>query len=326
MSTNAPAAAQTDDGGEGGGGDNTDNNNNNSVQQQLDPSVLADIYNSRRAHYNRAISALRIRYSAEYHELQEAERSRNEYEAAKLRRETLERRRLKAIRSAENARRQLEKGEARRREWEAELAETQRERDARKELYNRARQKIVDQLEAECHLWLTTPDEVEKALGNPTASQVLWTRPGGMVGAPSGPNTGFGDHGDYWRYECHTWDARPTYKDPKEVMLEELEYMAYLQTNNNAEYWTKERVGENERREQRARLRAIIREEGRRSLLNKQREMMRDVYGGDIRGGGGSRGRMRRGEEGDCLQVQCPRRSWIIWQITKRRNARASRY
>ena len=272
MSSNAPQPTAGDDGPEESSPD-------------LNPSVLANIYNQQRAHYNRAVSALRKRYFAELEEQRERERVRKAKEEARLKREALERRRLKAMQSAENARRQVQKRERRRTEWERELGATQRERDAKAELYRKARQKVVDELEAECHLWLTTPEEVEKAIGNPTAAQVLWARPGGMIGAPSGEHTGFGDYGDFWRYECHTWDARPTYKTPKEVMLGELEYVAYLQANNDPNYWTKERVEEEERKEQRARLRAIIREEGRRSLLNKQREMMRDIYGNNDAGG-----------------------------------------
>ena len=275
------APQQSDDSSE-------ENNNNNSqhVQEEdeLNPSVLSNIYNQQRAQYNRAVSALRKQYFTELEHQRQREARRKAIEDAKLKRAALERKRLKAIRSATNAQRQIDKANARRIEWEAELAQTQRERDAKKALYKKARQKIVDQLEAEAHLWLTTPEEVERALGNPTASQILWTRAGGMIGAPSGPNTGFGDYGDFWRYECHTWDARPTYKSPKEVMLEELENVAYLQANNNPNYWTKERVEAEERKEQRARLRAIIREEGRRSLLNKQRELMRDIYGNDSSG------------------------------------------
>ena len=275
------APQQSDDSSE------DDNNNSQHMQEQedeLNPSVLSNIYNQQRAQYNRAVSALRKQYFTELEQQRQREARRKAIEDAKLKRAALERKRLKAIRSATNAQRQIDKANARRIEWEAELAQTQRERDAKKALYKKARQKIVDQLEAEAHLWLTTPEEVERALGNPTASQILWTRAGGMIGAPSGPNTGFGDYGDFWRYECHTWDARPTYKSPKEVMLEELENVAYLQANNNPNYWTKERVEAEERKEQRARLRAIIREEGRRSLLNKQRELMRDIYGNDSSG------------------------------------------
>mmetsp|Transcript_15726 Transcript_15726/g.34300 ORF Transcript_15726/g.34300 Transcript_15726/m.34300 type:complete len:702 (+) Transcript_15726:54-2159(+) len=271
MSSNTPRQHFGDDvdGGDGG------------VEGTLDPKVLANIYNHRRAKYNRAVSALRKKYFDEFEARRERERRTKAAEEAKLRRETLERRRRKAMRSAENERKANERREKRRLEWERELAITQRERDEKKEIYTKARQKIVDQLEAECHLWLTTPEEVERALGNPTASQVLWSRPGGMIGAPSGPDTGFGDFGEFWRYECHTWDSSPTYKTPREVMLEELEYMSYLRTNNNERYWTRERVREHEMMEQRARLRAVVREEGRRSLLNKQREMMRDVYGNE---------------------------------------------
>jgi len=270
LSTNAPQQESDDE-----------NNSDGEQQPELNPSVLANIYNHQRAHYKRAVSSLRKQYFAELTARRERDRRIKAAEEAKLRRETLERRRLKAMRSAENARRQLEKQEARRIEWEADLALTQRERDAKKELYKKARQKIVDELEAECHLWLTTPAEVERALGNPHASQVLWSRPGGMIGAPSGEDTGFGDFGDFWRYECHTWDSSPTYKTPREVMLEKLEHLSYLRANSDPRYWTKERVQEEEMKEQRARLRAVVREEGRRSLLNKQREMMRDIYGNE---------------------------------------------
>ena len=61
-------------------------------------------------------------------------------------------------------------------------------------------------------------------------------------------------------------------------MLEELEEISFQQANISPEYWTNERVLQHEKREERARLRAIVREEGRRALLEKQREMMRDLY------------------------------------------------
>eukprot|EP00984_Skeletonema_dohrnii_P034907 scaffold34225_cov155-Skeletonema_dohrnii-CCMP3373.AAC.2 len=262
----------------------------------LDKKLLASIYNQQRSVYNNTVSTLRKQYFAEIQQQRERENRLRALEEEKIKRAALERRRIKALRVAANAQREIEKREARRQEWEKELEITQRERDAKKALYRRAKQKIVDELESEAHLWLTTPEEVEKALGNPTASQKLWARPGGMIGAPSGQDTGFGDDGEFWRYECHTWDARPTYKSPKEVMLEELENMAYLQTNNSEHYWTKERVEAEERKEQRARLRAIVREEGRRALLEKQRQMMKDVYGGEE-----SKTERQKGEKGAKL-------------------------
>jgi len=248
-------------------------------QQQLDPKLLANVYNIRRASYKRAVTALRKKYATDIRVRREAEERRSAVEAAKKKREVLKRRRKRAERSALNAARRKEEIAARKVEWDAELALTQIERDAKKDLYRRARQRIVDELEAEAHLWLTTPEEVEAALGNPRAGQQLWARPGGLIGAPPGPDTAFGDDGDLWRYECHTWDMRPTYKTPREVMFEELEDAAYAQANINPAYWTEERTKETEQREMKAQLRAMVREEGRKALVQKQRDMMRDVYG-----------------------------------------------
>lgn len=81
---------------------------------------------------------------------------------------------------------QIQKAQERKIEWEKELEMTQRLRDKKKELYARARQRMVDELEAEAELWLTNEEEVEKALGNPIAGQRLWVRPGSIIGAPSG--------------------------------------------------------------------------------------------------------------------------------------------
>ena len=39
----------------------------------------------------------------------------------------------------------------------------QRERGTKTELFRKARQRIVEELEAKCQLWLTSSDEVEKA-------------------------------------------------------------------------------------------------------------------------------------------------------------------
>lgn len=259
---------------------------------ELDPSSLADAYNRRRAVYNRSVSALRKQYHAEFVEQRERESRAKARETAKVKRAALERKRLKAMRTAENARAEVERRRERHARWTAELEATQRERDAKKDLYRRARQRIVDELEAECHLWLTSAEEVEAALGSPAAGQALWSRPGGLIGAPSGPDTAFGDH-DFWRYESHTFDSRPTYKTPKEVMLENFEELAYLQANKADGYWTEDRVAEAEAKEQRARLRAVVREEGRRSLLNKQRELMRDAYRQDNSSSGkGGTGRL----------------------------------
>jgi hypothetical protein len=151
-----------------------------------DPKLLSRIYNANRALYRKSVSQLRKTYAAEI----AAQRSRDAAIAAaaesKRKRQVLERRRLKAIRSAENAMAQLQRAERRRIEWEKELEVTQQLRDKKKELFQKARQRVVDQLEAEAHLWLTNEQEVERALGNPRASQILWARRGGIIGAPGG--------------------------------------------------------------------------------------------------------------------------------------------
>ncbi|KAL7513664.1 hypothetical protein ACHAWX_000781 [Stephanocyclus meneghinianus] len=250
--------------------------------QQPDARLLSQIYNQNRALYKKSVSHLRKTYFAEIQTQRERDAALAAAADAKKKREVLERRRLKAVRVANNAMRQIQKAEERRIQWEKELEITQKLRDKKKALYQKARQRIVDQLEAECHLWLTTEEEVETALGNPNASQILWARRGGIIGAPSGSSTGFGDE-DFWRYESHTWDPRPTYKNPPEIMLEELEEMSYRQANISTEYWTDVKVRKYEMREERARLRAIVREEGRRALLEKQRELMRDLYGNGAR-------------------------------------------
>ena len=75
-------------------------------------------------------------------------------------------------------------------QWEQELEMTQRLRDRKKDIMKKARQRVVDLLEEECHLWLTNEEEVERALGNELAGQILWARRGGMIGAPSGVVSG----------------------------------------------------------------------------------------------------------------------------------------
>lgn len=114
----------------------------------LDPSSLADAYNRQRAVYNRSVSVLRKQYHAEFVEQRERESRAKARETAKLKRAALERKRLKAMTTAENARAEVERRREQHARWTAELEATQRERDAKKDLYRRARQRIVDELEA----------------------------------------------------------------------------------------------------------------------------------------------------------------------------------
>jgi hypothetical protein len=47
------------------------------------------------------------------------------------------------------------------------------------------------------------------------AKKKRWWRRSGIPARVSSLDTAFGDDGDLWRYKCHTWDMRPTYKTPE---------------------------------------------------------------------------------------------------------------
>lgn len=240
---------------------------------KADAKVAARQYNDRRAAYKRAVGRLRRSYADEIAAQRKSDEEAAARKRAALTRQRLERQRAKNIRSARNAARTEEKRRARQAEFEEELRVAQIDRDARKARFARARQLVVDELEAEAPLWLTTAEEVEAALDE-AGTQKLWTRPGGVVGAPN-PT----DDASFWRYEAHTWDMSKTYSTPREELLRELEEMSYMEANVSETYWTDERVEEQRQLEDRAKLRAMVREEGRKALLLKQKRMMQDQYG-----------------------------------------------
>ena len=235
--------------------------------------MAARQYNDRRAAYKRAVGQMRKSFAEEIAAQRKSDEEAAARKRATLTRQRLERQRAKNIQSARNAARAEEKRAARQAEFEEELRIAQLNRDARKARFAKARQLVVDELEAEAPLWLTTPAEVEAALDE-AGSQRLWTRPGGVVGAPN-PT----DDASFWRYEAHTWDMSKTYSTPREELLRELEELSYLEANVSEEYWTDERMEEQRTLEDRAKLRAMVREEGRKELLLKQKRMMQDQYG-----------------------------------------------
>ena len=109
-------------------------------------------------------------------------------------------------------------------------------REAEKERFRRARQMVIDELEEEAPLWLISPEEVEAAFTH-EAGQLLWARPGGVIGAP---NPGLDAH--FWQYEVHSQDFRQTYPSKRELLLEELEEEAYRKANIDPKIWTKRRA------------------------------------------------------------------------------------
>lgn len=230
-------------------------------------------YNSRRAAYRRQVSLLRKQYFDEIAQERAEEEARAAAEKRETTRKMLERQRLKNIRSAQNALRQEEKRLARQREFEEYLRVKQDERDDRKRRYTKARKMVIAELEAEADLWLTTPEEVDAAFTH-EAEQLLWARPNGVLGAPS-PSV----DSHFWQYESHTMHLDKTFKTPRELLLEKLEAHLYEEAMVDENFWTPERVKDCEELEQKAKLRAMVRAAGRRSLLERQKDMLMSYFG-----------------------------------------------
>jgi hypothetical protein len=247
------------------------------LQKKLEAKLSARDYNNRRAAYKRQVSVLRREYADQIAKQRAADVAEEEDRQQKLVRQKLERQRLKNMKIAASAIREEEFRQQREREFEEHLVKQQQIRDAKNERYAAARQMVIDELEKEAHLWLTTPEEVELAFSSPDNEQLLWTRPRGILGAP---NPSLDSH--FWQYETHTWDMSKTYKSQRQALLEEIEEMAYDEANINKKFWTPERILEHERLEEKAKLRAMVYSVGRAELLKKQRELIQNDSKNDI--------------------------------------------
>ena len=232
----------------------------------------AQDFNIRRAAYNRQVSRLRKAYADEIAAERAAGLAEREALQKEATRKALERQRLKNIRSAQNAIKQEEYRQRRKQEFNEHLEREQAKREEKHRLYTAARQLVIDELEKEAPVWLTTPEEVEAAFTS-EAEQMLWARPGGVLGAP---NPSLDSH--FWQNETHTWHMRKTYKTKREVLLEEVREMAYDDANIDKSFWTPERIEKHENMEQRARLRAEVQLAGRRELLRRQAQMLEDDF------------------------------------------------
>mmetsp|Transcript_19804 Transcript_19804/g.29654 ORF Transcript_19804/g.29654 Transcript_19804/m.29654 type:complete len:739 (-) Transcript_19804:91-2307(-) len=237
----------------------------------------AQQYSIRRAQYKKAVSALRKQYAQEVSQQTQLDIESAQKQKADLTRKRLERQRRKNIRSAQNAMRQEEHRLQQKLIFEQHLVEQQVKREQREERFEKARNLVVEELNAQSKNWLTTPEEVDAALSNvhnPFIDQKLWTRPGSYVGeaTPSGDSSN-------WRYESHTWKMQKTYKTAREKLLEEIEEYLYNVSNIDYNvYWNEDRVEHQKELEAKARLRALVLREGKNILLNKQRNMMQDMH------------------------------------------------
>ena len=241
------------------------------VRQELDKKELRRIvtdFGRRRAAYNRQVSVLRREYMEEYQRHKQEDEAQRQAAQEETTRRRLERQRAKNERSVQNILRQDELRRQTQLAFEDHLRVQQEKRDAKKELYTKAQQILINELEEEAHLWLTTREEVEAAF-TPEAEQLLWARPQGVLGVP---NASLDSH--FWQYETHTWDMGKTYKTRQDILLEEQEEEVYNATNMDPKFWTPERVAAQEALELKAKLRANVRLEGRRALLKYQQQYL----------------------------------------------------
>jgi len=227
-------------------------------------------FNNRRAAYKRQVSQLRKQYAEEVAMQAAADKAEQEAIQRERTRKRLERQRAKNERSALSALRQEQIRQQRAKEFEEHLRVMQQRREAKEERYRKARQLVVDELEKEAPLWLTTRDEVDAAFDDHEICQKLWApKRGGILGAPS-PSL----DAHFWQYETHTWHMGKTYKSQREVLKEELEELAYEEANVDPNYWTEERLEEQRQLETKSKLRAMVHSAGRLELLRKQRRLL----------------------------------------------------
>jgi len=229
-------------------------------------------YNCRKAVYKRQVSALRRKYAYELDLQRTADEAERVAQEKKERRRKLERQRLKNIKAARSSIQQLEIQREREKQFQEELRTTQMKRDSQKDLFRKARQLVVDEFEEEAPLWLTTHEEVEKVFTHET-QQELWSFPNSVIGAPR-PT----EDSKYWNFEAHTWYLDMTYKTQEEYLTENVLEEAYNSANIDEFYWTTERLDERRKLEDKAKLRAMVKDAGRRSLLLKQKELLQDTF------------------------------------------------
>lgn len=243
-----------------------------SCSTELNPGKVAHIYKDQRSAHKRIVKELRKQYKAEVEVQMRVGESEEFKRQATIRRAKLERQRYKNVRSVQSAVFQEEKRVTRLKQFERELDEAQRNRQLRRVQLKKARRLVLEELEKEAPMWITTSNEVDITMDNPVVVQELWARPGGYVGAPNPIDC----DSEFWRYESHTWDMTRTYPSPRHLLLEDLEEVTYIDSNLDYRYWTYDRLKEQEAIEEKAKLRSMVREAGRTSLLLKQRDMIRD--------------------------------------------------
>lgn len=241
----------------------------------LDPALLRSAaidYNNRRAAYKRNVSELRKSYAQQIAEETAKAQAAAESARQTLTRQRLERQRKKNERSAANALRLEQFRKDREQEFHRHLEQQQQIRTAKYERFQAARQLVVDELEQEAPLWMTSVEEVNKAFSHEN-TQLLWAFPGGVLGAPQ-PTA----DATFWEYQSHTWHMTKTYKSQKQLLLEKIEEEAYDEANIDPAVWTLERRAAWENKQRKAKLRALIHAAGRTALIQRQQQLLNDLH------------------------------------------------
>ena len=139
--------------------------------------------------------------------------------------------------------------------------------------FEKGRKLLLEELEEESKDWMASPQEVDAVFSSYGVDQRLWGTVGGYVGSPE-PT----DDSHFWSMESHSQEMKKTYDTARELLLKELEDHFYEQDNYDHTYWTQELLDTKHELAQKAKLRAIVRDEGRKALLMKQRNMMQSQH------------------------------------------------
>jgi len=231
---------------------------------------LAEV-KSARIEYNEEVHLLRKKYYEEYQNkrLKEQEIKRKEQIEKRAK---VEARRIKRLRkSIEQEKRQEAKRMERTAEFEEHLRVMQGRREERNARFLKARQLVIDELEAESHLWMTTEEEASRVFDDHEKMQELWSKPHHIGALP--------EDAMFWRYLSHTADMSKTYPTRKEILFEDILDDVYMDFNMDEEFWSSKSIEEIHEEQQRTKLYAMVRREGRRILLEKQTSLSNEHFG-----------------------------------------------
>ena len=228
------------------------------------------VYEEKRSEYKKAVSMLRKEYALEVEREKQSLELQEEETQLKRHRQRLERQRTKYIKAAASAQRERAKRQQQKLEFEEHLKRQEVIRKESHRLQKKAQSLLLAELEQEAPHWLTTVEEVQQTFLHSDVQQQLWTQPGGCIGAPRPTQDA-----EFWKYVSHTWDMSRTYPSPRDLLLEQIQDQIYYETNVDFDdYWTSDRLQQHQEIRQKAQLRALIRHEGRKSLLLQQRQLL----------------------------------------------------